>query len=235
MNLSKKLLLLITVLSFLEPKYIFANSIVKIKIQNKVKNKNKQSVQKKINKMENEVSQKNLEKIDIASLTKSEFNINQEEISKANNLEGSEKIPTDTIFPQIDNFFKTAIVNPLKNMDINSLFGLRNHPVLKKTMEHKGIDLKAKIGTEVMAFTEGIVKFAGYSNGYGNLIIISHPNGYETRYAHLSKIKVEKKQKVNSGDMIASSGKTGRVTGPNLHFEIRKNEKVLNPIDFLKL
>lgn len=125
--------------------------------------------------------------------------------------------------------------NPLNKMVVTSSYGSRNHPVVKKIITHGAVDLKAATGTKVLASRDGVVKFAGYSGNYGNLIVISHPNGYETRYAHLSKINVKKGQKINSKDLIALSGATGRVTGPHLHFEIRKNGKILNPINYLTL
>ena len=119
-------------------------------------------------------------------------------------------------------------------MSVTSSFGNRNHPVLKKVLSHGGVDLKAKTGTRVMSARSGTVSFAGNASGYGKLIIIKHDNGYETRYAHLSKINVKKGQKVSQKELIGLSGATGRVTGPHLHFEIRKNGKIENPLVYLK-
>ncbi|MGL6169139.1 MAG: M23 family metallopeptidase, partial [Fusobacteriaceae bacterium] len=73
----------------------------------------------------------------------------------------------------------------------------------------------------------------GYSGNYGYLVVITHKNGFETRYAHLSKIKVKVGQKINSREIIALSGQTGRVSGPHLHYEVRKNGKVLNPTRYM--
>jgi murein DD-endopeptidase MepM/ murein hydrolase activator NlpD len=119
-------------------------------------------------------------------------------------------------------------------MTLTSSFGSRKHPVLKKVLNHAGIDLRAKTGTKVVSTKDGVISFAGRASGYGKLIIIKHSNGYETRYAHLSKIDVKKGQKVKKNEYIALSGATGRVSGPHLHFEIRKNGKVTNPINYLK-
>ncbi|MGL5001256.1 MAG: LysM peptidoglycan-binding domain-containing M23 family metallopeptidase [Cetobacterium sp.] len=124
--------------------------------------------------------------------------------------------------------------NPLIAMTLTSSFGSRKHPVLKKVLNHAGIDLRAKTGTKVISTKDGVISFAGRASGYGKLIIIKHPDGYETRYAHLSKIDVVKGQKVNRNEYIALSGATGRVSGPHLHFEIRKNGKPINPITYLK-
>lgn len=124
--------------------------------------------------------------------------------------------------------------NPLMAMSLTSSFGSRKHPVLKKVLNHAGVDLKAKTGTKVVSAKDGVVTFAGRASGYGMLIIIKHSDGYETRYAHLSKIDVKKGQKISQNQHIALSGATGRVSGPHLHFEIRKNGKVENPLTYLK-
>lgn len=70
-------------------------------------------------------------------------------------------------------------------------------------------------------------------NGYGKIIIIKHSSGYETRYAHLDKIGVRKGQYVKTGELIGKTGQSGRVTGPHLHFELRKNGKILNPMKYM--
>ncbi|MFV0294221.1 MAG: DUF5930 domain-containing protein [Paracoccus sp. (in: a-proteobacteria)] len=99
---------------------------------------------------------------------------------------------------------------------------------------HKGIDLAGPIGTPVMATGDGVVKFAGRQSGYGNVIIIEHALGTETRFAHLSKIRVKKGQKVSRGSQIGDMGNTGRSTGPHLHYEVRVNGKAVNPMSFIK-
>ena len=124
--------------------------------------------------------------------------------------------------------------NPLVAMSLTSSFGSRKHPVLKKVLNHAGVDLRAKTGTRVASAKEGVVTFAGRASGYGKLIIIKHSDGYETRYAHLSQINVKKGQKISQNQYIALSGATGRVSGPHLHFEIRKNGKIENPLTYLK-
>ena len=129
----------------------------------------------------------------------------------------------------------SGFCNPLLAMSVTSSFGTRNHPVLRKVLAHGGIDLKARTGTRIMAAKGGVVSFAGRMSGYGKIVIIKHENGYETRYAHLSRISVKKGQKVSSKQFIALSGATGRVTGPHLHFEIRKNGKIVNPLKYLKM
>ncbi len=98
---------------------------------------------------------------------------------------------------------------------------------------HKGVDWACSVGTAVKASCGGTVVSAGWSNGYGYCITLRHPDGRQTRYAHLSKILVRSGQKVKQGDKIALSGNTGRSTGPHLHFEILINGSQVNPLKYL--
>ena len=119
---------------------------------------------------------------------------------------------------------------PLKKMVVNSPYGYRDHPVLGRKILHTGVDLKASMNTPVYAPYSGVVTYAGWMNGYGKIIIIDHGNNYETRFAHLNRILIKKGQKINRGKVIAKSGKTGRVTGPHLHYEIRYKKQPMNPM-----
>ncbi|SJZ72825.1 Murein DD-endopeptidase MepM and murein hydrolase activator NlpD, contain LysM domain [Cetobacterium ceti] len=189
-----------------------------------------------------------IEKGDSFYSIQKEFNVSEDTIKKDNGIDNL--IAGGTIFlrnPTIPNSFKNKLsfhkgkngikvpyfANPLHMMHITSGFGMRDHPVLKRILRHGGLDLRAHMGTNVMAARQGVVTYAGRAGTYGNLVIIKHNNGYETRYAHLSRIKVHVGERVYAREEIALSGETGRVTGPHLHFEIRKNGKVLNPIEFL--
>lgn len=98
---------------------------------------------------------------------------------------------------------------------------------------HRGIDIGVSKGTANKAADGGKVIFSGWKGNYGNLVIIDHENGYQTYYAHNSVLKVKKGQRVYRGQVIALSGATGRVTGPHLHFEVRKNGKPVNPLSFV--
>lgn len=98
---------------------------------------------------------------------------------------------------------------------------------------HQGIDLSARIGTPVKAADGGVVTFAGWKNGYGYLVEITHGKGYKTRYAHNSKIYVKKGDKVYQGKVISAVGNTGRSTGPHLHFEVWKNGATQNPSSYI--
>ena len=95
-------------------------------------------------------------------------------------------------------------------------------------------DLAGPVGTPILATGDGTVKFAGRQSGYGNVIIIEHALGTETRYGHLSKIRVQAGQKVSRGSQIGDMGNTGRSTGPHLHYEVRVNGNAVNPMSFIK-
>jgi murein DD-endopeptidase MepM/ murein hydrolase activator NlpD len=110
---------------------------------------------------------------------------------------------------------------------ITSLFGIRNG------RRHDGIDLSAKTGTPIKAAGPGKVVFSGRMKGYGNLIIIRHRDDFFTVYAHNDKNKVGKGDNVKDRQTIATVGRTGRATGPHLHFEVRHGQKARNPLFFL--
>lgn len=118
--------------------------------------------------------------------------------------------------------------------EIISGFGSRIHPVRKEETQHNGIDFKADVGTNVMATGDGYVMEIGTNSneGEGLYITINHGFGYTTKYCHLSKILVPRYAQVKRGQIIAKSGKTGIVKGPCLHYEIRKNYKPVDPIDY---
>ena len=99
---------------------------------------------------------------------------------------------------------------------------------------HYGTDMAAKHGSAILATADGVINFAGWEKGYGKLIKIKHDFGYETRYAHLSKISVSVGQRVSQGDRIGKMGNTGRSTGTHLHYEIRRNGKPINPMKYIR-
>lgn len=95
---------------------------------------------------------------------------------------------------------------------------------------HEGLDITLRTGDTVVSAFEGKVRYAKYNpGGFGNLVVLRHPNGLETYYAHLSKILVKPNQVVTAGELIGKGGSTGRSTGPHLHFEVRIQDKSLNP------
>lgn len=117
---------------------------------------------------------------------------------------------------------------------LSSGFGPRRHPVTGRWAMHSGTDFAAPTGTPVYAPVSGTVIYSGPRGGYGNLVKIRHPFGYETRYAHLSEILVSKGETVTTGQLIAKIGSTGRSTGPHLHYEVRRYGKPVNPWRFIE-
>ena len=120
---------------------------------------------------------------------------------------------------------------PLQFKRISSYFTKKRfHPILKYYRAHEGIDYAAPIGTPVSAVGDGVVTKSQYSGGYGNLVIIKHPNGYETYYGHLSKYGkgIKKGVRVKQGQIIGYVGSTGLSTGPHLDFRIKKNGTFFN-------
>ena len=103
----------------------------------------------------------------------------------------------------------------------------------RKKSFHDGIDIAAPVGTPVVAAAAGEVIFSGILRGYGKVIIVRHNKGYASVYAHNSVNHAKEGQTVRQGQKLAEVGKTGRATGPNLHFEIRRNNKAQNPLEFL--
>lgn len=130
---------------------------------------------------------------------------------------------------------KSFLKAPLQFARISSFFSKRRfHPVLKYYRPHEGIDYAAQTGTPVSAIGDGTIKKAQRSGGYGNLVIIKHPNGYETYYGHLSRYGkgIKRGVKVKQGQLIGYVGMTGTATGPHLDFRIKSNGKFFN---FLKM
>jgi murein DD-endopeptidase MepM/ murein hydrolase activator NlpD len=125
-------------------------------------------------------------------------------------------------------------VVPASVENITSGFGYRRDPFNGSAAMHAGIDFKGPIGSPVFAAADGRVSFVGQKSGYGNVVEITHGNGMLTRYAHLSRFDVRVGQQVAAGTTIAGLGSTGRSTGPHLHFEVRINDRAVNPRPFLE-
>jgi murein DD-endopeptidase MepM/ murein hydrolase activator NlpD len=120
------------------------------------------------------------------------------------------------------------------NGPIASHYGGRLDPFTRDADIHLGIDIVAPKGTPVKATADGIVRFSARQSEYGNLIVLEHPNGFSTRYGHLFQFKVMQGQTVHKDDVIGYVGMTGRATGPHLHYEVRLNDKAVNPSTYLR-
>ncbi len=165
------------------------------------------------------------------------FKISVDDIKDANELEEEEiyegrilflpnaRLPETERMKVLDYYFQ----KPLRGR-YTSGFGVRRDPFTGLAGYHTGIDIARSIGTPVYASKDGIVKFVGWSGGYGLCIFIKHQFGYETVYAHLSTINVKVGHKVKAGQLIGKVGNTGRSTGAHLHFEVRKFGKPINPL-----
>ncbi len=125
-------------------------------------------------------------------------------------------------------------VVPASVRSITSGFGYRHDPFNGRAAMHSGIDFKGAIGSPIFAAAEGRVTFAGLKGGYGNAVEVTHANGMLTRYAHLSRIDVRPGELVAAGATLGGLGSTGRSTGPHLHFEVRVNDRAVNPRPFLE-
>ncbi len=115
-------------------------------------------------------------------------------------------------------------------------FGYRRDPLMPDSLEsHFGLDFRGNMGDSIRTTADGVVRLAGFNGGYGNCVIITHSNGYETLYGHMSKILVKEGDRVQSSDKIGLVGSTGRSTGPHVHYEVLYNGMKINPAKHLKL
>ena len=125
---------------------------------------------------------------------------------------------------------KDSLGNVIKRTVVPTVASKNNTPVEKDQLQfHKGLDIAVAYGTDVRSAAAGKVIFAGAKGGYGNCVIISHGNGLDTLYGHLSTINVKANDMVNVNDVIAKSGNSGRSTGPHLHYEVHENNTPVNP------
>ncbi len=153
------------------------------------------------------------------------------------------KLPDTEAYSLYDDYLKhltsTIAFTPMgypRISSFTSFFGYRSDPFDSEHAEfHPGIDFKGNRGDAVKCTASGKVVFAGWAGGYGKCVRIQHINNLETLYGHLSKIEVKVGQQVTVGDNIGKVGSTGHSTGAHLHYEVRKNGKPINPVNFLTL
>ena len=169
---------------------------------------------------------------------------NHKDINKKNiNVNGKIKSINNKAINADQEMLTTSIVNKNDTKNVNN-FVLKK-PVkggittsgfgdtISRTASHNGHDWAVNTGTKVRAAAEGVVELAYFSESYGYNILINHNNGFKTRSAHLSEVKVSKGEKVEQSQVIALSGSTGFSTGPHLHFEVVKDGKRVNPIEYV--
>lgn len=153
--------------------------------------------------------------------------INREIVQEKIISEPTTRVVAEGTKPRPATVASGAFSNPTRGR-LTSRFGMRGGS------KHTGIDIAAPTGTSIASADAGRVSFSGWSGSYGNLVIIDHENGYQTYYAHSSKLLVGVGQRVFKGQHIANVGSTGRSTGPHLHFEVRKNGTPINPSQFVR-
>jgi murein DD-endopeptidase MepM/ murein hydrolase activator NlpD len=116
---------------------------------------------------------------------------------------------------------RAFLASPMEFSRVTSGFAMRMHPILNTWKQHKGVDYGAPAGTPIRSVGDGVVEFAGWQNGYGNVVEISHGNNRSTLYGHMSRIDVTRGAHVDQGQRIGAVGMTGWATGPHLHFEVK--------------
>lgn len=163
--------------------------------------------------------------------TEDQMSRSQGEISTlAYVLYSDKNLPEDVSMEQaiLDFDYCTPVSAPL-----SSAFGYREHPLEGEERFHYGVDLAADTGTAVSCFADGTVTAVGESSSYGKYCIVSHSGGYDTLYAHCSRVTASSGAAVSKGQKIAEVGETGMATGPHLHFELHQNGVYLNPIYYV--
>lgn len=126
------------------------------------------------------------------------------------------------------------LASPMEFSRVTSGFAMRMHPLMNQWRQHNGVDYAAPSGTPVRSVGDGVVEFAGWQNGYGNVVQIQHGNDRATVYAHLSRIDVRKGQPVEIGGRLGAVGATGWATGPHLHFEVKVKGAHQDPLSLAK-
>jgi murein DD-endopeptidase MepM/ murein hydrolase activator NlpD len=163
-------------------------------------------------------------------------------MSTSGGIPAPEELRANTILDGLDQMnmyriaaFKLPFAMPVKgSFRWTSGFGYRRDPKGYGTRMHEGTDMAGAYGMPIHATADGVVTYAGWDGGYGRLVTIRHDFGVETRYAHLSQIRVEVGQRVSRGDRIGDMGNSGRSTGTHLHYEVRLNGTPVNPMTFIK-
>jgi murein DD-endopeptidase MepM/ murein hydrolase activator NlpD len=166
------------------------------------------------------------------------FAVDEEDITKLNgNINPSRlKIGSELVLPATAQ--RQLIKQPSRSSSLSNLAWPLSGIITsgygwRKNEFHHGLDIAGDVGNSIRAADKGIVHKVAYHNIYGRMIIINHDDGKQTLYAHASKIKVKKGQRVYRGQIIGEVGITGKTTGPHLHFEVRINDKACNPLNYL--
>jgi murein DD-endopeptidase MepM/ murein hydrolase activator NlpD len=171
-----------------------------------------------------------MDEIDTSDMGAFDINQVQQQIESSMQTVGAIK---DYLRTQKDLYLATPRGWPVSG-SFSSPYGGRTNPITGRSEFHRGVDISAGAGTPVTATAEGVVSFAGWNGGGGNLVAITHGQGYVTYYAHNSKIAVEVGQRVRRGDVISYVGSTGSSTGSHCHYEVWHDGKSQNPLTYLE-
>jgi len=173
--------------------------------------------------------EKILQTIDTSDIGAFDITQVQQQIESSMQVVGSIK---DYLRTQKDLYLATPAGLPVTG-PITSSYGGRINPITGRSEFHRGLDISSSAGTPVTATADGVVSFAGWNGGGGNLVVIAHGQGFSTYYAHNQKIIVEVGQRIRRGDVISYAGSTGSATGSHCHYEIWRDGKSLNPLHYM--
>ena len=174
--------------------------------------------------------EKILTKVDTSDMGAFDINQVQQQIESSMQTVSSIK---DYLRTQKDIYLATPRGLPIPGA-ITSAYGNRINPITGRSEFHRGLDISASAGTPVTATADGVISFAGWNGGGGNLVVIAHGQGFFTYYAHNRKIAVEVGQKVRRGEVISYVGSTGSATGSHCHYEIWRDGKSHNPLTYME-
>ena len=177
---------------------------------------------------------------DVQSIAKS-FNVKLENLLDANDIaEEAISVGRKLFIPgasmpteEIKRILGELFIYPIRGR-LTSPFGYRRDPFTGRRSFHSGIDLAAPVGTPIKVVMDGTISEMNFSRVFGNYVIVTHANGYQSLYGHVSKFKANRGQKVTQGTIIALVGNTGMSTGPHVHLSIYKNGNLLDPLTLLK-
>ncbi|MEO8448959.1 MAG: M23 family metallopeptidase [Gemmatimonadota bacterium] len=154
-------------------------------------------------------------------------------IRRANLLSGSFRAAADSFRSHTERLAATPSIMPTQGWLTSQFSQGRMHPILHRSRAHEGIDVSAPLGSSIEAPANGRVIEAGWTTGYGNMVVIAHGFGLVTKYGHTSRILVRVGQKVKRGESIALVGSTGLSTSPHLHYEVHVNGVAVDPLRFV--
>jgi murein DD-endopeptidase MepM/ murein hydrolase activator NlpD len=151
---------------------------------------------------------------------------------RSQRLEKDLGVVQQKLVEQVEILSSTPSIAPVRGI-LTDGFGGRQDPFTGEPGTHNAVDISSAVGQAVHAPADGIVVKREWANGYGNVVYISHGNGYSTRYGHLSGFAVQAGQHIKRGEIIGYVGSTGRSTGPHLHYEVRLNNNPVNPLEYI--